>query len=84
MKRIKGDFNQKGSHKFYYQPVGSKELYEFKRFTNVKLTNVINQIPMEIDYVLREQRKYREAVNNGLTTRKERINSSCEDREHVA
>lgn len=129
MKRIKADFNQKdrvvcvtipGSHKFYYQPVGSKErillfitddfygsvfayfrdkgknmsdrgfsltikeLYEFKRFRNVKLTNVINQIPMEIDYVLREQRKYREAVNNGLTTREERINSSCEDREHVA
>ena len=102
MKKIKASFNQKdrvvcvtgqGFHKFYYQPVGSKEriqlfttddfsgsvfdyfrdkgrnmndrgfsltikeLYEFKRFHNVKLTNVINRIPMKIDYVLRERIK---------------------------
>lgn len=32
-----------------------KELYEFKHFRNVKLTNVINRVPIMIDYVLCNQ-----------------------------
>lgn len=32
-----------------------KELYEFKQFHNVKLSNVINRIPVMINHVLSEQ-----------------------------
>lgn len=31
------------------------ELYEFKQFHNVKLTNVINRIPVMINHVLRDK-----------------------------
>ena len=130
MKKIKASFDQKdrvvcvtdqGYHKFFYQPVGSKErillfvtnefsgsvfayfrdkgrnmngrgfsltireLYEYKRFRNVKLTTVINRIPVMIDYVLRERLEQKEAEKKTITTSMETAHSrDCEDRELAA
>ncbi len=47
------------------------ELYEFKHFHNVKLTNVINRIPVMIDYVLREQIEEKEEGKKTIITGEE-------------
>ena len=50
-----------------------RELYEFKRFHNVKLTSVIDRIPTMIDYVLRERLDRMETKNETITTSEEAI-----------
>lgn len=62
-----------------------RELYEFKRFHNVKLTTVINRIPTMIDYVLRERLDQKEAEKKTITTGEDVIHGRCyEDRELAA
>lgn len=62
-----------------------RELYEFKRFYNVKLTTVINRIPVMIDYVLRERPDQKEAEKKTITARKKVTRGRYyEDRELAA
>lgn len=62
-----------------------RELYQFKRFHNVKLTSVINRIPTMIDYVLREQVDQKEAEKKTITTSEEVTHGGgYEDRELAA
>ncbi len=62
-----------------------RELYEFKRFHNIKLTNIINRTPVMIDYVLRERLEQKEAEKKTITTSKEATHTRyCEDRELAA
>lgn len=62
-----------------------RELYEFKRFYNVKFTTVINRIPAMIDYVLRERPDQKEAEKKTITTSEEVTHGRCyEDRELAA
>lgn len=62
-----------------------RELYEFKRFYNVKLTTVINRIPVMIDYVLRERPDQKEAEKKIITARKKVTYGRCYgDRELAA
>lgn len=62
-----------------------RELYEFKRFHNVKLTSVINRIPTMIDYVLRERLDLMESEKKTIMTNEEATHGNCyEDRELAA
>lgn len=61
-----------------------RELYEFKRFDNVKLTTVINRIPVMINYVLREQENQREVGKKIITPNKEVTHDSCREEHELA
>lgn len=47
-------FHEKGTHTTDGYSLTVRELYEYRRFYNVKLANVISRIPTMIEYVLRE------------------------------
>jgi len=43
-----------------------KEIYQFDRFYNVKLTRVMERIPKEVDHVLRERKRVAEEIDKGI------------------
>lgn len=62
-----------------------KELYEFKRYYNTKLTNVIERIPSAIDCVLRNRiREREEAKSVPISLRKKSGYDHCETKELIA
>lgn len=61
-----------------------RELYEFKRFHNVKLTNVINRIPVMIDYALCERINQKKSEKKTITTSEDVTHDRCREDHELA